>query len=241
MSIRIFAIFTHFLTPCSVLTPPLSWEGYDRYSCYKLQLLSCWKRCSFILYLCISALRNFIIRDEKKDKKTEILYINEGKKIYKMLCCVAVNSSIDQKKVFDYLNFLRIIFVDNLLYCCKINTWLVNKHHYTSSQMRNFLFFKYVYHRRWAEKVISNTLIMQSVRFREYSHNLHSHINIYIKKIIQSHSMCVYIGGIRKWTKVFYFLFFREIKNSDFLMLHVLCVIRKWILRFLPFHEIRDF
>ena len=34
---------------------------------------------------------NTNIRDEKKDKKTEILYVNEGKKIYKMLCCVAVN------------------------------------------------------------------------------------------------------------------------------------------------------
>ena len=41
-------------------------------------------------------------------KKTEILYVNEGKKIYKMLCCVAVNCINRSKKgirLFKYLHF----------------------------------------------------------------------------------------------------------------------------------------
>ena len=44
------------------------------------------------LYLRISDLKFYHkIKRWKGYKKTEILYINEGKKIYKMSCCIVVN------------------------------------------------------------------------------------------------------------------------------------------------------
>ena len=91
-------------------------------------------------------------------KKTFNVIINNKKKfIFNVVTLLFVNFKIFFIAFFIVLWFsaeicllmilicnsniiLRIIFVDNLLYCCKINMWLVNKHHliYTSSQMRNF-------------------------------------------------------------------------------------------------------
>jgi len=54
------------------------------------------------MYFCTS---KFYIRDEKKNiKKTEILYINEGKKIYKMPCVAisCINRSEKNIRLFKF-------------------------------------------------------------------------------------------------------------------------------------------
>ena len=43
------------------------------------------------MYFCISKFYHKTKRRKEGYKKTEMLYINEGKKIYKMPCCVTVN------------------------------------------------------------------------------------------------------------------------------------------------------
>jgi len=86
--IRISAIFIPFPTPRSVPTS-LGWEGYGRYDCYRLYLLSYWKPCSFIFMYFHTSKFYIRLKDEKKDiKKLKYYVLTKAKKFIKYLVMV---------------------------------------------------------------------------------------------------------------------------------------------------------